>query len=332
MRTRSTVSRAVGASLVAIALVGAAQAADTAGVKPLKPLATVATALQPGQLSMVATDDSIWIDTAKGVQRIDPKANAVVATILMPRQFGIGLAAAAGSVWATDFDKNVVTRIDPATNKVVETIAVGAGPQDLTFANGALWVGNKHGGSVSRIDPTTNMVVATVKVGLPGPGGPQSTVGGFGDIWVAVSNNNAFVRIDPTTNQPKAQVKIPRTAAACGAIAVARTRLWASSCDNFPTVAEINPLTNKVSGLVFVGGYALGAVVAGGKAWYAVVDAAGRHPRLVRVEPGKKKPTAVRVLAPGVKSAGAMVRAFGSLWVADAGSGKVLRFPASVLK
>ena len=48
-----------------------------------------------------------------------------------------------------------VSRIDPATNAVVQTIQVGAGPAGIAVGAGAVWVLNALDGTVSRIDPKT---------------------------------------------------------------------------------------------------------------------------------------------------------------------------------
>jgi len=48
---------------------------------------------------------------------------------------------------------DTVSRIDPQENRVVETIAVGAGPGAITVGAGAVWVANNHDGTVTRIEP-----------------------------------------------------------------------------------------------------------------------------------------------------------------------------------
>ena len=322
----------VGGLTTACALTGGAATAPAVSIRPIKPVATVTAALLAGG-SMVAASGSIWTDSSKGIQRIDPATNAVVATIPMPNSYGIGLAAGADAVWAADFDQSVVRRIDPATNQVVATIPVGANPAAVTVFDGNVWVANHRSGSVSRIDPSTNTVVATVKAGLVGKGGPQPIAVGFGDIWTGVSNTNSVVRIDPLTNDAKANVKLRSTALACGQIAVVRSALWISSCGVRATISQIDPKANKAVSTVDVGGWANGAVVNRGKAWYSVsgVDT-GITPRLVRIEPGMRKPTAIRFLAPQVKDPGAMLVAFGSLWLGYGLAGKIFRFPLNVLK
>ena len=50
------------------------------------------------------------------------------------------LQARAGSVWVADSGDGTVTRIDPHTDKVQATIAVGGSPQAITIADGKAWV------------------------------------------------------------------------------------------------------------------------------------------------------------------------------------------------
>jgi YVTN family beta-propeller protein len=100
-------------------------------------------------------------------------------------------------VWATSSDHDTVSRIDPQTNLVVETIAVGKGPRFIAAGAGAVWTLNQGDGSVSRIDPATNKVAATIDVGVPGGGGEIAA--GEGSVWVTAFEF-PLSRIDPSTN------------------------------------------------------------------------------------------------------------------------------------
>jgi DNA-binding beta-propeller fold protein YncE len=64
----------------------------------------------------------------------------------------------AGGVWVTsDYREDaapedvVVVRIDPQTNRAVETIAVGGNPIDVAATGGAVWVSVADPGTVLRI-------------------------------------------------------------------------------------------------------------------------------------------------------------------------------------
>jgi YVTN family beta-propeller protein len=90
-----------------------------------------------------------------------------------------------------------VTRVDPRTNLIAETILVGKAPRFIAAGGGAVWVLNQGDGSVSRIDPATNKVVATIEVGVPGGGGDIAV--GEGSVWVTAFEY-PLSRIDPSRN------------------------------------------------------------------------------------------------------------------------------------
>ena len=98
-----------------------------------------------------------WHDNS--VSRIDPATNRVVGS---PIPIGFhhagNLVVGAGGVWVTsDYrvdaapEDVVVVRIDPQTNRAVETIAVGGHPIDVAATEGAIWVSVADPGTVLRI-------------------------------------------------------------------------------------------------------------------------------------------------------------------------------------
>jgi len=97
-----------------------------------------------------------WHDNS--VSRIDPETNRVVGSPI-PIGFHAGnLAVGADGVWVTsDYREDaaaedvVVVRIDPQTNRAVETIAVGGHPIDVAATKGAIWVSVADPGTVLRI-------------------------------------------------------------------------------------------------------------------------------------------------------------------------------------
>jgi YVTN family beta-propeller protein len=97
-------------------------------------------------------------------------------------------------VWVSDDLAGTVTRVDPQTNEVVATVAVGKGPSDgVRGPDGLEWIPNNGDGTISRIDPATNKVVDTIKVG-PSPFVVRSA---FGDIWVGEFKGSRLWRIHP---------------------------------------------------------------------------------------------------------------------------------------
>ena len=122
---------------------------------------------RPHSYAAMAGYGAIWITNTGparskedgSVQRIDPKTNAVVATIAVRGQPRF-LAVGEGAVWVLNQTDGSVSRIDPNTNQVVATVDVGVpGPGgDIAAGEGAVWVRASHI-LLAQIDPKTNQVV-----------------------------------------------------------------------------------------------------------------------------------------------------------------------------
>jgi streptogramin lyase len=88
-----------------------------------------------------------------------------------------------------------VTRIDPATNKVVAVIPVhvpGKGGE-ICFGGGFVWV-TMDGTPMTRIDPVKNKVVDQYG-NYPKADGIRY---GFGSVWVSDHGKGELWRIDPS--------------------------------------------------------------------------------------------------------------------------------------
>jgi YVTN family beta-propeller protein len=98
-----------------------------------------------------------WHDNS--VSRIDPATNRVVGSPIPIGSHHAGnLVVGAGGVWVTsDYrvdgapEDVVVVRIDPHTNRAVETVAVGGHPIDVAATKGAVWVSVANPGRLLRI-------------------------------------------------------------------------------------------------------------------------------------------------------------------------------------
>jgi YVTN family beta-propeller protein len=93
-----------------------------------------------------------------------------------------------------NLEDDTVSRIDPASNKVVATIPVGDRPLFLKATEGGVWVPNSGDGTLSRIDPATDHVVgAPVKIGRS-----VDRVGsGFDGIWAVDAAEDTVTRVAP---------------------------------------------------------------------------------------------------------------------------------------
>jgi YVTN family beta-propeller protein len=157
-------------------------------------------------------DGDVWVTRRLQhgfVWRIDPRTNAVEATIRLPRGTGGGeLAVGENAVWVNG---NGVTRIDATTHAstLLSGVASG-GTGGIAVAEGAVWVagiatGSEHD-NLWRIDPRGEIVTAAIPVGS----GPAGLAGDADSIWVANSLSGSVSRVDSKTN------KVVRTIAVDG--------------------------------------------------------------------------------------------------------------------
>ena len=106
-------------------------------------------------------EGSVWtVNQGDGsISRVDIKTNKVVATIEagIPGPGG-EIAVGEGSVWVTSFEFPI-TRIDAATNKVVQQFH-GDGGDAIRFGHGSVWLSNLRAANVWRLDP--KRIIATM--------------------------------------------------------------------------------------------------------------------------------------------------------------------------
>src|SRR5438067_1655214 len=74
---------------------------------------------------------------------------------------------AAGAVWVSSTECNLVSRVEPAALNVVAEIPVGPAPRFMACTETDVWVLNQGDGTVSRIDTASNRVLATIDAGVP---------------------------------------------------------------------------------------------------------------------------------------------------------------------
>lgn len=154
--------------------------------------------LATGALAGFATTayGSVWVGDFEGttglVHRLPVSHTGPTSTV----KSGLGpiaLASGDGSIWVTNANANTVSRIDPATDKVIATVQLpGAAPTGVLVTADGVWVAGYQTNALYRIDPSTNTVLGTLT--LPGPGQGIVSVGGH--LWVTVSTGD-LVEIAP---------------------------------------------------------------------------------------------------------------------------------------
>ena len=203
-----------------------------------------------------------------------------------------------------------VSRIDPVTKAVVQTIGVGSGPAGIAVGNGAVWVANASDGTLSRINVDTNTVVQTIR----GLQGPRGVAFGEGAVWVATLDDRSVARIDPATG---AVVRTIPTGGTPTAIAVGAGSVWVTN-EAGSSVLRIDPKTNAITQTINVG-KGPGAIAVGlGSVWVAnTLDGT-----VSRID--AKTGTAVGLVPVGEGPRDVAV-ARGAVWVANEFSGTISR-------
>lgn len=270
--------------------------------------------------------------SAERPQRIDDNAVAIVdlgsGREVAPgplRSRPTAAAVGAGSFWLTASDAGTVSRVDPATGAVTQTIAVGDGPGGVAVGGGAVWVANGLDATVSRIDPTTERVVQTIAVG-DGPAAvavsrdavwvanalgssvsrlaldtgavmstrsigsrPSDLAIGAGAVWVASERENRVLRLDPTSGRVQQSIPVgtgPR------AITVGQGAVWVvNGLDG--TISRIDPQRDVVTDTLPVGDGPIDLAFAGGRLWVAIEHAG----TLIEVDPLRRR--ILRTVRPG---------------------------------
>lgn len=123
-------------------------------VDPTTNLVTHTIPVGPSPRFLAVGERSVWtLNQGDGsVSRVDAATGRVIATIDVgvPGPGG-DIAVGEGSVWVTAIDIPI-SRIDPATNKVVQQF-VGKGGDAIRVGHGSVWLSMLEQGQVLRLDP-----------------------------------------------------------------------------------------------------------------------------------------------------------------------------------
>ncbi len=107
---------------------------------------------------------------------------------------------AAGSLWVSCTDADVVQRIDPATHEVVAEIATPVAPDGLAPDAGGfiVWVATEIGPELVGIDVATNEVLAAGQVADEGAiNANQLIVFESNALWLPILGDGIVLRVTP---------------------------------------------------------------------------------------------------------------------------------------
>jgi len=177
-----------------------------------------------------------------------------------------------------------VSRINPTTNTVTETVTVGYSSHAVAFDGTSIWVATSTG--VAKINPATNTVIATLDL--------QDTLGVYAvafdgtSIWVTGETGNCCTsgqtpgrvsKINPTTNTVTATRSVGYRPIG---MAFDGTSIWV--IDQTGGVYQINATTNIVTAGFGVGGRPYAITFDGTSIWVAAT-AAGSSGTVSKINP-----------------------------------------------
>ncbi|MEQ1702073.1 MAG: YncE family protein [Ilumatobacteraceae bacterium] len=207
---------------------------------------------------------SIWVsNAADGTLSKVDPATNTVLDTFSVGSTSYGLAFDGDDIWISS-GSNFVSRFDRTSNTVVATVTTDAYPSGIAFDGTHIWVANTMMSSVSKIDPATNTVVAT----LTGISGAYGVAYDGTSIWVVSGFSNSVKRIDPATNTVIATVAVgqdPYNVAYDG------TSIWVTNAGT-NNVSKIDPATNAVVATIAVGTNPYGVAYDGTSVWVTNID------------------------------------------------------------
>jgi peptide/nickel transport system substrate-binding protein len=226
--------------------------------------AAIATVLLAAVLA--AAIFAIARSTGGGAARVAPNGIGILANGKVVAAGTIGasptdIAAGAGSLWVTSTDQQTVSRIDPNTGDVRQTINVGSGASGIAADDHAVWVANSLAGTVSRIDPRTNGVVQEIPLGSA----PTGIALSHGAVWVTDEDRQTVFALNPRTGARVGRVPV---GAAPGAVAADRASLWVAD-EKRGVVFRVDPERKTIVDTIKVGTDPVGVAVGAGAVWVA---------------------------------------------------------------
>jgi len=187
--------------------------------------------------------ESIWVPlcTEKpSLLRLDASTAKVSATLdVGPAGPEGGIAASEDSIWLVTDTHGTLSRIDPATNQVRQTVRIPAGAINPIFSDGFIWVSGHNSNSLIVVDAQRGKVAAEIPVGPQ----PQFLTEGAGSVWTLNQGDGTITRVDTKTRKVVATVRagIPGLG---GDLCFGAGRIWATVFD--VPLTMVDPASNQV--------------------------------------------------------------------------------------
>lgn len=139
-----------------------------------------------GEGSVTTSDDSVWLITDQAGSELSriDPKSATVRQTVSVPKGSFNPMHHKGLIWITRVDGAEVTAVDAKTGAVVATAATGPKPRFLAGAGGMIWTLNQGDGSLTQIDATAHRALQTIPLLTPGSGGDIRAVGD--EVWTTM--------------------------------------------------------------------------------------------------------------------------------------------------
>jgi streptogramin lyase len=108
----------------------------------------------PSPRSFVTGTRDLWIQAGdNNVLHVDPVTRRVLGRLRFGRTLAQGAAAPDETLWIPDKEQNIVYRVDPRTERVIDSFPAGRGAFAAHRAFGSMWVTSYAGSDVWRFRP-----------------------------------------------------------------------------------------------------------------------------------------------------------------------------------
>jgi DNA-binding beta-propeller fold protein YncE len=181
----------------------------------------------------------------------------VEATIPVGPQIGVrSVAVSAGAVWVVSDNDHVLYRIDPAQNRVTDSLDLGQHIEGLLISDGSIWVTGYEPPDLFRVDPKTVRVQARIEM----PDYVYGMEAAYGAIW-APAGPAGLVVVNPRTNE----TSVRDLGTSVGQIVAAGDSLWALALDD-GDLLQLDQ-SGQLVGRHHIGGKLHMSASAGGALW-----------------------------------------------------------------
>ena len=258
--------------------------------------------------------------TSEQKRRLPPKPGIETAGVRIPlaklipsAKFALGGSpdwiAIDRDIWVSNKPRDTVSRIDPRSNRLVQTITGFHAPcSGLAVGFGSLWVPNCGNQTLSRVNLQTGRISKNIPVTIADSEGGLAV--GAGSVWLLTDKKSTLSRIDPASNSIINTIALPE---GCYSAAFGYNSVWIS-CTKQNTVVRIDPKTDVAVSTIAVGPMPRFLSVGEGAVW----TLNQRDGSVTRISPEANKVAAT--IAVGIPGPGGDISAGeGSVWATSFG-------------